>query len=237
MHLFYCNQINDHLITLDEAESRHCNKVLRLKSGTEVLVTDGMGNVFQSTIQVSHEKSTTLLWQSREFKPSLRFRLHLYVAITKNADRMEWLLEKAAEAGLASFTPLITHRTEKKTIRLDRLESIALSAMKQSQSAWLTRVNPPVALTQICQSPPNGTLAIAHCHQNIDKLPITSMQHEPETYFLIGPEGDFTHEEVELAQQNQFHSIDLGSARLRTETAALMACNWMYLYNIKAQVK
>lgn len=160
------------------------------------------------------------------------YELHLYVALTKHSDRLEWMLEKAVEIGISSFTPLITQRTERKNIRVDRLESTVLSAMKQSLKAWLPQVNTPQKFSEVISVPVNGIQLIAHCNQG-SKIGLNKVTSEPITHIYIGPEGDFTMDEVELALKNGAKSISLGNSRLRTETAGLLVCSSLYIAHLE----
>lgn len=235
MQLFYATQIEDDLITLSEQESSHCTKVMRMNRGDEMHITDGKGHFYKGIIQLAHDKKTTIEVTETTQVPALPYQLHLYVALTKHADRLEWMLEKCVELGLTSFTPLITQRTERKTIRVDRLESIALSAMKQSLKAWLPIIHEPLKFTQVVKSISSGIKLIAHCANDEQKTALNHIKTEDATHIFIGPEGDFTLDEVTLAIQQGFTPISLGPSRLRTETAGLAACSWMYWYNIKTQ--
>lgn len=235
MQLFYGTDINGNTMTLSEPESSHCCRVLRMNAGDAVDMTDGKGHFYKGTILLSHDKKTIIEIEETKTMPPLPYQLHLYVAITKQADRLEWMLEKCIEMGLSSFTPIISHRTERKNIRVDRLELIALSAMKQSLKAWLPVVHPAMKLTEVLKSNIAGTKLLAHCNTVIERKPLTALNPKGETHIFIGPEGDFTPDEVALAIDKDFQSISLGESRLRTETAGLMACSFMYWNNINTQ--
>jgi 16S rRNA (uracil1498-N3)-methyltransferase len=234
MQLFYGTVINGDVITLGEQESSHCIRVMRMKTGDNMDITDGNGHFFKGEILLAHDKKTEVRILETTNVPLIHNRLHLYVALTKQADRLEWMLEKCVELGLASFTPLITHRTERKNIRVDRLELIALSAMKQSLKAWSTTVHPAQKFKDAVKIN-SGIGYIAHCIEGESKIELSAATIENDTHIFIGPEGDFTADEVELAMQSGLKPVSLGSSRLRTETAGLAACNWMYWYNIKTQ--
>jgi 16S rRNA (uracil1498-N3)-methyltransferase len=234
MQLFYSNAIEGNLITLSEQESSHCTRVLRMKADDEIRVTDGKGHIYTGNIELAHDKKTSIQVISSDTVDPLPYQLHLYVALTKHSDRLEWMLEKAVELGIASFTPLITHRTERKHIRVDRLESTVLSAMKQSLNAWLPTVNEPVKFSEIISSALSGVKLIAHCNEAPRKV-LTEIDLPVVTHIFIGPEGDFTMEEVDLAVKEGAQGISLGNSRLRTETAGLAVVNWMYWINTKTQ--
>lgn len=239
MQLFYGTDIVGNIMTLSELESSHCARVLRMKSGDSMDMTDGKGNFYKGTIQLAHDKKTTVEVIETIAAPALPYQLHLYVALTKQSDRLEWMLEKCVEMGLTSFTPIITHRTERKNIRIDRLELIALSAMKQSLKAWLPVIHLVTPIANAIANAKSTNKLIAHCMEEdpkgSKKLELSRIQTNNVSIF-IGPEGDFTKEEVEQAHLNLFNSVSLGKERLRTETAGLMACSFMYLNNINTQL-
>ncbi len=234
MQLFYGTEINGDIITFGGQESSHCTRVLRMKTGDTLDVTDGNGHFYKGEILLAHDKKTEVKIMETTSVPQTVNRLHLYVALTKQADRLEWMLEKCVELGLASFTPLITHRTERKNIRVDRLELIALSAMKQSLKAWSTTIHPAQKFKDAIEIN-SGIGYIAHCIDGQQKIELNTVKIDNDTHIFIGPEGDFTPEEVEIALSWGLKPINLGPSRLRTETAGLAACNWMYWYNIKTQ--
>jgi len=235
MQLFYGTSIENDTITLTEAESLHCAKVLRMKAGEKIHVTDGMGHFYTGVIEVAHDKRTSVNISEVKSVPKPSYEFHLYVALTKHADRIEWMLEKCVELGISSFTPIVTQRTEKKNIRVDRLESTVLSAAKQSLKAWLPKVNEPLKFTDAMRLANSGNKYIAHCADDSFKKPLPELDTFGITHIFIGPEGDFTPAEVEQSVQNGFTAISLGESRLRTETAGLAVCNWMYWSNIKTQ--
>jgi 16S rRNA (uracil1498-N3)-methyltransferase len=234
MQLFYSTVVNDGLITLSEQESSHCTKVLRMNRGDEINCTDGKGHFYKGIIQLAHDKKTIIEIKDTTVIEASPYQLHLFVALTKNAERLEWMLEKCVELGLTSFTPIITHRTERKNIRIDRLEAIALSAMKQSLKAWLPTIHPLTKFNQAIHSVQHGSKFIAHCADDELKTLLNLTNPESIANIFIGPEGDFTLDEVEMASNNGFNPIGLGPSRLRTETAGLSVCNWFYWHHIKA---
>lgn len=232
MQLFYGTEINGDVIILGEQESAHCIRVLRMKTGDKMDVTDGNGHFYKGEILLAHDKKTEVRILETTNIPKPGKQLHLYVALTKQADRLEWMLEKCVELGLASFTPLITHRTERKNIRIDRLELIALSAMKQSLKAWSTIIHPAQKFKDAVKIN-SGTGYIAHCIEGKNKTELTEVKMDTDTYIFIGPEGDFTAEEIEMAFNSGLKPIGLGPSRLRTETAGLLACSHLYLQLLK----
>lgn len=235
MYLFYTHDIRGQMAFLDEEEARHCAQVLRHKVGDVVHCTDGQGALLEGRIVELNKKGCTLHIEKEKKTPLERsWRLQLAMAPTKNADRTEWLIEKAVEIGLDSFTPIWCERSERKNLRMDRLEKIALSAMKQSLSLWLPRLETPRSFTDFTAAQTGGRaqLFIAHCMEDADKM---LLQHkcarQRDVCILIGPEGDFSPAEVQAALQAGFEPVSLGTQRLRTETAALSSCLTIHFIN------
>lgn len=226
MQLFFAAAIQGNTAILDVEETRHMVKVLRLEAGASVLVTDGNGCHYQGLFYPDKGgRALVQIQQVLEMEVQPAHRMHLAVAPTKNIERIEWLLEKATEIGLASFTPLLCNRSERKVVKAERLERIVLAAMKQSGRALLPQINPLVKLSAYLKNPPLGTKLIAHCDANQLRVPIQQAVSESGSYHvLIGPEGDFTPDEVTAALAAAFQPVTLGAFRLRTETAALYAC-------------
>ena len=225
MHIFFEENLQNALVELSPEESRHCTKVLRLKAGDEVGFVDGMGLFARARLVDVNAKSTTATITYRELKPKRDFHLHMAVAPTKNIDRFEWFLEKATECGIEEITPIICAQSERTVIKPERLNKILLAAMKQSQRAWLPALNDAVKFKDFVNSIKTGTSAvIAHCGEG-EKQPLRQLyQPGNDVLIMIGPEGDFSREEIELAGEKGIQAISLGQNRLRTETAALVAC-------------
>lgn len=232
MHLFYIPDISGNLVHLDETESAHASRVLRLKTGDPVALVDGHGGWFDGTIDTSHPKkcSIRITAEKRESSNPDRW-LHIAVAPTKNSDRIEWFLEKATEIGISIFTPLLCRFSERKNINNGRLEKIAVAAMKQSLKAWLPQLHPLTPFQEFVRLPFPGKKLIAHCYDGAKPHLKELVSPGEPILVLIGPEGDFSPEEVQLAMENGFLEISLGNSRLRTETAAMMACMTVALAN------
>jgi 16S rRNA (uracil1498-N3)-methyltransferase len=230
MQLFYCKDITPNsFCTLDAEESRHAVRVLRLREGDGINVTDGRGNLYHCKIVDANDRACQVESLLNTNHLTLNTNLHLAVAPTKNPARMEWLVEKAVEMGVDEITLLQCDHSERSFLKTDRLEKLAVSAMKQSLHLTLPRINPAVKLsdwlTQAIKQSSNQALKfIAHCDP--DK-PRTSLREAllpgRDTVVLIGPEGDFSSEEIALALDCGFQPVSFGTARLRTETAALYA--------------
>lgn len=228
MHLFYTPTIEPHHTSflLSEEESKHAVRVLRLQSGATVHLVDGRGGMYKTEIIDPHPKRTSLRVlevQTEVAKPN--YRLHIAVAPTKSIDRIEWFLEKATEIGITEFTPIICARSERKEVKVDRLEKVAVAAMKQSLKAYLPKINPATDISKFLDREGGAATikGIAHCLEG-QKIYISSFPPTTDYLLLIGPEGDFTEEEIQKATAQGFVAISLGEARLRTETAALAAC-------------
>lgn len=225
MRLFYAAEISSDTATLDEEESRHCAQVLRMGAGDVLHVTDGRGHLWQGTILSSGKKSVQValdvLVREEMANPA---RCILAVAPTKQMERMEWLVEKATEIGLLALYPIITTRTERGKLRTDRLQKIALSAMKQSGRLWLPEIVEPIGFEDFLKHKPEVQGFIGHCIEEQPKVSLLSqISREVPSLVCIGPEGDFTATEIENALSAGFRPVSLGESRLRVETAALYA--------------
>ena len=217
---------------LPEEEAGHCIRVLRLTEGDEILLTDGKGTFYKAAISRAHhkhcEESILESWQ----QPALwNFHLHIAVAPTKNMDRMEWFAEKATEIGIDAITCLNCRFSERREIKPARLEKILVSAMKQSQKATLPQLEGMTDFKSFVSQPFDGRKFIAHCEDGDKTLLKQTYRPGENALVLIGPEGDFSPEEIELALQQGFEPISLGESRLRTETAALVACHTIHVLN------
>lgn len=219
MHLFYAPEITDktHDYSLSEEESKHCVRVLRLKQGSQVELLNGKGLSAIAEIDDDHPKKCRLKILSTEFFPPNK-EIYLALAPTKNMDRMEWLVEKATEIGLTKLSFLKCDHNERGQLKLDRLEKIAISAMKQSKRYYLPEITELVSFQSFVENHPNGF--IGHCYP-AEKIALNLISESK--VFLIGPEGDFSENEVNLALQNGYRAVSLSDFRLRTETAALIS--------------
>lgn len=226
MHLFHCPNLRYDHIELPEEESHHALHVLRLSAGDKLGVLDGAGGYAEALITATTKRACTVEVLRREqAAPERNARIHLAVAPTKQMERFEWLLEKATEVGVDRITPLITKRTERTKLRMDRLERVLLGAMKQSQRRWLPQLDPFTALDALVPDP-QAQRFFGWC---AGQLQAFAKAYRPtvNAVVLIGPEGDFTLEEATRLDTRGYQAISLGTARLRTETAALAACTWM----------
>lgn len=231
MHLFYAPDIAANP-ELPEEEAGHCLRVLRLGVGDEVEVTDGKGNFYRAVITAAGGKRCRVELAGRtEQEPLWRGHLHLALAPTKNMDRMEWLAEKATEIGFDELTFLNCRFSERKTVKTERVEKIVVAAMKQSLKARKPVVNGMVDFARFVQAGLPGQKFICHCHGGAKPLLKDVITPGGDALVLVGPEGDFSREEVDMALAAGFREVSLGRARLRTETAALVAVHLMNLAN------
>jgi 16S rRNA (uracil1498-N3)-methyltransferase len=225
MHIFYSSDINPGDNVFNEFESRHCVNVLRLRVGDHVHVVDGRGGFHLAEITGTDPGHCTFrILESQDQYGRKNYHLHIAIAPTKSIDRFEWFLEKSTEIGIDEITPVICARSERKNIRMDRLEKIILSAMKQSAQAYLPKLNPLCPYHQFIQNLPAGKKIIAHCGNSPKPSLKDILLPGEEICIVIGPEGDFTPEEIKLALKMGYQEIDLGPTRLRTETAGIVAC-------------
>jgi 16S rRNA (uracil1498-N3)-methyltransferase len=228
VHIFYTPDIENQSLYYDlsENESKHCTRVLRLKAGAFVKLIDGRGGIFQGKIADSSSKKQTRVDILSFVKDSRQrnYRLHMVVAPTKSLERYEWFLEKATEIGIDEITPIICERSERTVLKLDRLNKIVIAAMKQSQQSFLPVINDPISFTDFLNLKFERKKFIAHCLENEKKQLRDSLTENEGAVILIGPEGDFSNIEIEQALSVGYSPITLGNTRLRTETAALVAC-------------
>jgi 16S rRNA (uracil1498-N3)-methyltransferase len=228
MHVFYTPDLEAQShYTLNEEESRHCNKVLRLSIGDQVFLVDGRGGLYEASIQSETKRNVTLLITktTKEYQKR-NHHLHIAVAPTKNIDRLEWFLEKATEIGIDEITPIICERSERKIVKEDRLQKVITSAVKQSLQAYHPVLNPAITFEQLLKQKSTAEhKLIAHCIDDAQRQFLKELINSHRSYLiLIGPEGDFSPQEITLALEQEFMAVTLGNTRLRTETAALAAC-------------
>jgi 16S rRNA (uracil1498-N3)-methyltransferase len=227
MHLFYTPDIapSHPQYFLNEEESKHAIRVLRLEVGTNVQLIDGRGGLYTAQIKDAHPKRTILQITKVVTEYAKRNHyLHIAIAPTKNLDRLEWFLEKATEIGIDEISLIICQRSERKEAKTERLNKIITAAIKQSIKAYHPILNEPVALNKFMAQPFDGQKFIAHCEDSEKTSLSAGIQKQGKYLILIGPEGDFSPAETDIALHNGYKAITLGESRLRTETAALEAC-------------
>ncbi len=232
MHLFYSSALDRESAILTPDESYHCTKVLRLTKGQEISVTDGKGNMAYGIINQPDIRNCSIKIQKYISEYGKRdYDLCIAISPLKNRDRFEWFIEKSVELGIDTIVPLISSRSEKYNIRYDRLEKIILSAMKQSVKAYLPVMTKATEFSSFIKDATGASLFIAHCNET-DRLPLTQVLRSGESVtIMIGPEGDFSPEEVSQAIALGFKGVSMGESRLRTETAGIAACHSVYFVN------
>ena len=213
---------NESAITVTEETSKHLIQVLRMKQGERLQLTDGKGKIITAEIITEHKKKAEVKPLSTSHIQHRTSNITIAISLIKNNSRFEWFLEKATEIGVSEIIPLICDRTEKQNFRHDRMKNILISAMLQSQQAWLPSLHEPVKYKELIKNSDQENKFIAHCDTGEKKI-ITHQSKIQSSIILIGPEGDFTKEEIELAVANDFIPVSLGETRLRTETAGIVA--------------
>jgi 16S rRNA (uracil1498-N3)-methyltransferase len=233
VNLFYQPHLSEGVLHLDADESRHAVKVLRKKQGDPITVTDGKGFFYEATITNTDSRACSFDILKKTAAPARNFTIHIAISPTKNSDRIEWFVEKAVEIGIDEITLLNCDHTERQHLKVERLEKMAISALKQSLKAKLPLIHPLVNSRKFIQASTSSNVSryIAHVdHTNPDQL--KNLVSPGSSYLvLIGPEGDFSSEELTLAETHAFKKISLGPSRLRTETAGLAACHILNLAN------
>ena len=233
MQIFYSTDITDNICRLDRNESKHCIKVLRLGTGSRVKIVDGQGNLYEGLISNPDAQGCQITvtniihnFESKDYK------LHIAISPLKNSERFEWFIEKSVEIGIDEFTPLICRNTEKPGIRLNRINNLITSAMKQSLKAFRPLLHDPMQFSDFISSTQSGIRMISTCGDTIRRSKIDAVYaRNQDAVILIGPEGDFSQEEVDLAVSKGYKPVHLGRSRLRTETAGIAACHSVYFIN------
>jgi len=232
MHLFYTPDLQSDTYHLSQEESKHCVRVLRLVEGDTLNLVDGKGLFCEAVITSANPKACELkIVDKKSHFGKREFRLTMAVSPTKNIDRYEWFLEKATEIGIDAIIPLIGRYSERKEIKSERLEKVMISAIKQSIKAYLPQLQQTQSFKTVVKTPFLGQKFIAHCSEGEKVLLRDAVVKGKDVLILVGPEGDFSTEEVESAIIEGFIPVSLGEARLRTETAALVACHTVNLIN------
>ena len=234
MQLYFIDPVHTNVpcqINLGSEESFHCIKVLRMRTGETLHLTDGIGNLYEGQILAQDIKSCPVMLTSVTPDYGKRpFRLHLAVAPTKNIARFEWFLEKATEIGIDEITPLICEHSERVQIRIDRLQKIIMSAAKQSLKTYLPVLHEPMKFNDFIRLNHTASRFVAYVEEK-QPLHLKFAYQHGDCTVLIGPEGDFSKKEMESALQQGFKPISLGPSRLRTETAAIVACHIINIAN------
>lgn len=216
------------LFTLTADSQKHVIQVLRMKMGDALHLTNGKGLLCRAIIQSADKKNTIVQIQSVQFFEKQTIEVSIGISLLKNANRLEWFLEKATELGISAIYLLQCDRTEKQHFRYDRFNGILIAAMLQSQQTWLPILHEPILVENIIHTSTQVIKLIAHC-ENAEKTSLQKVTIKANTIILIGPEGDFSPKEIELATENNFSPVSLGNTRLRTETAGVVAATLLML--------
>lgn len=229
--IFYAPDI-EQTMQLPTQESQHCIRVLRMRTGDRLKITDGNGNLYETILMKAIPTCCQVeILQKISQQKSWNYHLHIAFAPTKSSDRTEWFVEKATEIGIDAITLLKCRFSERKNIKSERLKKIAVSAIKQSQKMFLPVMNEITAFEEFIAQPFNGQKFIAHCYDTNKKALTATYKKGKNALILIGPEGDFSEEEVHKSVENGFQPISLGTERLRTETASLVALHTIHVIN------
>lgn len=231
MQLFYSTNISGDLVLLPEDEAWHCTRVMRMVPGDILQVTDGKGNLYECELVNNHPKKCIARIIKSEKAKTRDWKIHIAIAPTKNVDRFEWFVEKATEIGVDVITPIFTAHSERTRIRPERIQKILVSAMKQSLKYTLPVLEHAVTFSPFIKRQFDGQKLIAYCETGSEESLITQYIPHSDVLIMIGPEGDFSPEEVALAGENEFVPVSLGEARLRTETAGIVACHTIHVLN------
>jgi 16S rRNA (uracil1498-N3)-methyltransferase len=221
---FYQKEINlqQTQLVLNEETSKHCVQVLRMQQGEQLQITNGIGTIITTKIVVADKKNCIVKMLETTHLPPTKKQICIAISLLKNNSRFEWFLEKATEIGITEIIPIISKRTERQHFKLDRLNNILISAMLQSRQVFLPILHQPINYNDIINLPRFTTKLIAHCVEE-KRTAIKEINISNNTLILIGPEGDFTQDEIQLALQQNYQPIILGNTRLRTETAGIVA--------------
>ena len=214
------------LFQLSEETSKHCIQVLRMKAGEALELTNGKGGLYTASIAQEDKRHCTVILEKETIVPAPEKKISIAVSLLKNTSRFEWLLEKVTEIGVTEIIPLICARTEQHRFRFDRMQQILVAAMLQSQQSWLPVLHEPVKFTSCVSGAKQTQKLIAHCEEN-RKTSLADLKTENSTLLLIGPEGDFTSQEITWALDNGFEPVSLGNTRLRTETAGIVGATFL----------
>jgi len=228
MKLFF-GEISNRKAIINDEEQQHIVKVLRMKDGEEIHVTDGKGNVASGKLVIEGKKANIEVSEIKTNTPDFNPKLHIAIAPTKNIDRIEFFVEKAVEMGISEITILQTEKTERKNISIDKLRKQAIAASKQSLRFHFPVINDVIKLPDFLKNIYPETTFVAHCNENLERIELKNIPHLENITFLIGPEGDFSDKEIHLLAKNGIKAVSLGNQRLRTETAGIFVASWNYL--------
>ena len=226
MKLFFGEVIPE--VKIIEEEQTHIVKVLRMRSGEEIFVTDGKGNLAKGKLHFEGKKVSLDVLEIKENLPNFSTQLHIAIAPTKNIDRIEFFVEKATEMGIAEITLLQTEKTERKNLNIDKLRKQSIAASKQSLRFHFPIINELTKFSDFIKQVDSEKTFVAHCNENLERIDLKDIQAKENITFLIGPEGDFSDKEIQLLAAKGVKAVSLGNQRLRTETAGVFVAAWNY---------
>lgn len=227
MKLFY-GKIEGNQVTISDEEQQHIVKVLRMKEGEEIYVTDGKGNLASGKLMIEGKKVNLAVDEIQTNLPDFQPKLHIAIAPTKNIDRIEFFIEKAVEMGISEITLLQTEKTERKNVNIDKLRKQAIAASKQSLRFHFPIINDSIKIQDFFKTITPENTFVAHCHENLHRIALKEIPTLNHITFLIGPEGDFSEKEIMLLAEHNVKAVSLGNQRLRTETAGIFVAAWNY---------
>lgn len=227
MKLFY-GEIEGNVVTINDEEQQHIVKVLRMKNGEAIHVTDGKGNLASGKLMIEGKKAHIVVDEIKNNLPDFSPKLHIAIAPTKNIDRIEFFVEKAVEMGISEITFLQTEKTERKNINLDKIKKQAIAASKQSLRFHFPIINDVMKIQDFLKNIDPEHMFVAHCHENLERTELNEIPKLKNITFLIGPEGDFSEKEISFLAENNIKAVSLGNQRLRTETAGIFVAAWNY---------
>ncbi|SIQ29200.1 16S rRNA (uracil1498-N3)-methyltransferase [Chryseobacterium sp. RU37D] len=227
MKLFY-GEINGNTVIINDEEQQHIVKVLRMKDGEEIHVTDGKGNLAFGKLLIEGKKANIEVDEIKAGLSDFNPKLHIAIAPTKNIDRIEFFVEKAVEMGISEITILNTEKTERKNINIDKLRKQAVAASKQSLRFHFPIINDLIKIQDFLKKINPENTFVAHCHENLERIDLKQIPALEKIVFLIGPEGDFSEKEISFLADLQIKAVSLGNQRLRTETAGIFVAAWNY---------
>lgn len=227
MKLFH-GEITNNTVSINDEEQTHITKVLRMKNGEEIFVTDGKGNLAKGNLLFEGKKVHLDVLEIKENLPDFSPQLHIAIAPTKNIDRIEFFLEKATEMGISEITFLQTEQTERKNISIEKLRKQSISASKQSLRFHFPVVNDLTKFSDFIKDINPQTTFVAHCNENLERIDLKEIKVQEKITFLIGPEGDFSEKEIQILAKKGVKAVSLGNQRLRTETAGIFVAAWNY---------
>lgn len=227
MKLFRGEIINN-TVSINDEEQAHIAKVLRMKNGEEIFVTDGKGNLAKGNLLFEGKKVHLDVLEIKEYLPNFSPQLHIAIAPTKNIDRIEFFLEKATEMGISEITFLQTEQTERKNISIEKLRKQSISASKQSLRFHFPIINDLTKFSDFIKDINPQITFVAHCNENLERIELKEIKAQEKITFLIGPEGDFSEKEIQILAEKGVKAVSLGNQRLRTETAGIFVAAWNY---------